>query len=92
MADPAAKPAAPGAGAPAAAAPAPGTDEATEASERAIERIKTRIQELEARTDVAPDIRDQGLAQLRAALGHLEAASASAAAAKRFQESSPALA
>jgi potassium efflux system protein len=84
--DPAAKPATPAAGT-AAAAPAPSTDEATEASDRAIERMKTRIQELEARTDVAPDIRDQAIAQLRNALGQLEAASASAAAAKRFQES-----
>ncbi len=62
--------------------------EAAAGPERAIERTKARIQELEARTDVAPDIRDQGLALLRAALGHLEAASASAAAAKRFQEAS----
>jgi len=70
--------------------PTPGSDEAAEAAgpDRAIERMKTRIQELEARTDVAPDIRDQALAQLRNALGHLEAASASAATAKRFQESS----
>src|SRR5688572_912970 len=68
-----------------------GGEESAEAAagpERAIERTKARIQELEARTDVAPDIRDQGLALLRAALGHLEAASASAAAAKRFQEAS----
>jgi potassium-dependent mechanosensitive channel len=50
--------------------------------------MKSRIQELEARTDVAPDIRDQAVALLRNALGHLEAASASAATAKRFQESS----
>ncbi|MDH4982560.1 mechanosensitive ion channel domain-containing protein [Hyphomicrobium sp. D-2] len=70
----------------AAAAPAT-TDEATEASDRAIERMKARIQELEARSDVAPDIRDQAIAQLRNALGQLEAASASAAASKRFQDS-----
>ena len=49
--------------------------------------MKSRIKEFEARTDVAPDIRDQALALLRTALGHLEAASASAATAKRFQES-----
>ncbi len=80
QADPAAKP----------AEPAPGGEEAAEAAgpDRSLERMKARIQELEARTDVAPDIRDQALAQLRTALGHLEAASASAATAKRFQESS----
>ncbi len=49
--------------------------------------MKTRIQELEARTDVAPDIRDQAIAQLRNALGQLEASAASVAAAKRFQDS-----
>ncbi len=49
--------------------------------------MKTRIQELEARTDIAPDIRDQALGLLRNALGQIEAANASAAAAKRFQES-----
>jgi potassium efflux system protein len=69
---------------------APAADDQTDANtagDRAIERMKTRIKELEARTDVAPDIRDQGIAQLRNALGQFEAASASAAAAKRFQES-----
>jgi len=87
-ADPAANPGAPAAGAPAAAAtPAPGADEPAEPGDRAIERMKGRIKELEARTDVAPDIRDQAIAQLRNALGQLEAASASAAAGKRFQES-----
>ena len=68
-------------------APAPGGDEAVEAADRAIERMKSRIKEFEARTDIAPDIRDQALALLRTALGHLEATSASAASAKRFQES-----
>jgi potassium efflux system protein len=57
------------------------------APERGIERAKTRIQELEARTDVAPAIRDQALTLLRTALGQLEAAAANAAAATRFQES-----
>ncbi|HEX2839850.1 mechanosensitive ion channel domain-containing protein [Hyphomicrobium sp.] len=55
--------------------------------ERSIERAKARIQELEARTDVAPAIRDQALNLLRTALGHLEAAAANTAAATRFQES-----
>lgn len=62
--------------------------EAAPAPERGIERTKTRIQELEARTDVAPAIRDEALNLLRTALGHHEAAAASAAAATRFQESS----
>ncbi len=75
--------------APTAATPAATSEEseATASAERAIERTKARIQELEARTDVAPAIRDQALALLRNALGHLEASSASAAAAVRFQES-----
>lgn len=80
-ADAAAKPAAP-------AASGEESAEAAAAPDRAIERTKTRIQELEARTDVPPDVRDQAIALLRNALGHLEAASASTAAAKRFQESS----
>ena len=62
--------------------------EAPAGPERAIERTRLRIQELEARTDVAPAIRDQALALLRSALGHYEAASASVAAATRFQEAS----
>src|SRR4029079_6305444 len=62
--------------------------EAPVGPERAIERTRSRLQELEARTDVAPDIRDQAIALLRSALGHLEAASASAATATRFQEAS----
>src|SRR5690606_17032444 len=68
----------------------PGEEKAEPAggAERAIERTKTRIQELEARTDIAPEIRDQAIALLRTALGHLEAASASAQSAKRFQEAS----
>jgi potassium efflux system protein len=81
--DPAAKASGPAPG----GAPAPGGDEPAEAADRSIERMKSRIKEFEARTDVAPDIRDQALALLRTALGHLEAASASAASAKRFQES-----
>lgn len=56
--------------------------------ERAIERVKSRIAELEARTDVAPAVREEALTLLRAALGHNEAAAASAAAAARFQEAS----
>lgn len=72
---------------PAAAPPPEAKDEATVSAERAIERAKARIAELEARTDVAPAIRDQALSLLRAALGHLEAAAASAASATRFQES-----
>lgn len=62
-------------------APAPGP-------ERAVERAKARIQELEARTDVAPAVREEALTLLRTALGHAEAAAASAATAARFQESS----
>lgn len=61
--------------------------EAAAAPDRFIERSKSRIQELEARTDVAPAIRDQALTLLRTALGHAEAAAASAATATRFQES-----
>lgn len=75
----------------AAKAPAAETQEAGEATsgpDRSIERAKTRIQELEARADVAPAIRDQALTLLRTALGHAEAAAASAAAATRFQEAS----
>lgn len=71
--------------------PAAAPDESAEQSagaDRSIERTKSRIKELEARTDVAPEIRDQALGMLRNALGHLEAASASGAAAKRFQEAS----
>ena len=40
-------------------APAPGGDEPAEAADRSIERMKSRINEFEARTDVAPDIRDR---------------------------------
>lgn len=93
-----AAPALPGAAAPAAPAadaapkageaPADGKDEAQPPTDRGLERIKARIAELEARTDVAPGIRDQALTLLRAALGHIEAAVASAAAATRFQEAS----
>jgi potassium efflux system protein len=78
-------------GSEAAAESAPAGEEQNEAAvgaERAIERTKARIKELEARSDVAPDIRDQAIAQLRTALGHLEAASASSQTAKRFQEAS----
>lgn len=71
-----------------AAAPADDASEQSTGVDRSIERTKSRIKELEARTDVAPEIRDQALGMLRAALGHLEASSASAAAAKRFQEAS----
>ncbi len=79
-------------GDPAQAAPAgqkPPADQAdaASASDRALERGKARIQELEARTDIAPAIRDQALMLLRTALGQLEAAAANAAAATRFQES-----
>jgi potassium efflux system protein len=84
---------APAAAAPAAnpAAPVENKDEAQEAASgpaRAIERAKARITELEARTDVAPAIRDQALALLRNALGQQQAAAANAEAAARFQESS----
>lgn len=61
--------------------------EATSGPERSIERAKARIQELEARTDVAPAIREEALTLLRTALGQSEAAVANAAAATRFQES-----
>lgn len=57
-------------------------------SDRAIERVKSRMSELEARTDVAPAVREAALTLLRAALGHNEAAAASAATAARFQDSS----
>ncbi len=93
---PAAEEVKPAAAQPGQAAPPPKNDNAAAAGEepteaatgtdRAIERTKSRIKELEARTDIAPDIRDQAIALLRTALGHLEAASASAASAKRFQE------
>ena len=56
-------------------------------ADRALERAKTRIQEIEARTDIAPGVRDEALALLRNALGQIEAANASTAAAARFQES-----
>lgn len=56
--------------------------------DRAIERVKARISELEARTDVAPAVREEALTLLRAALGHNEAAAASAATAARYQDSS----
>ncbi len=56
-------------------------------NDRAIERAKSRIQELEARTDVAPAIRDQALTFLRNALGQHQAAVASDDGATRFQES-----
>ncbi|HYD15042.1 MAG TPA: hypothetical protein VEA77_01445, partial [Hyphomicrobium sp.] len=84
QAAPAAAPAAP-AGQP--GAPAPESKDDSQGPDRAIERTKSRIQELEARTDVAPGIRDQGLSLLRSALGFHEAASASAESAKRFQDS-----
>ena len=63
------------------AGPASGAD-------RAIERVKSRIGELEARTDVAPAVREEALTLLRAALGHNEAAAAHATTAARFQEAS----
>lgn len=84
-------PAAPGAPAeqPAAdAAPKAEVTDAQTASERALERAKARIQELEARTDVAPAVRDEALRLLKTALGQIEAAAASTAAAQRFQEAS----
>lgn len=56
-------------------------------ADRAVERVKSRIAELEARTDVAPGVREEALTLLRAALGHSEAAGAHAATAARFQES-----
>jgi len=64
-------------------------DNAAEAAgpDRAIERAKARIQDVEARTDLAPAIRDQALTLLRNALGQLQAAQANAEAAVRFQES-----
>lgn len=55
--------------------------------ERAIERTKSRISELEARTDVAPAVREEALTLLRAALGHNEAAAAHVATAARYQDS-----
>jgi potassium efflux system protein len=69
------------------APPAEGAADAT-ASDRILERAKVRIRELEARTDVAPAIRDEALTLLRTALGQVEAAAASTAAATRFQEAS----
>lgn len=51
-----------------------------------MERAKSRIQELEGRSDVAQAVRDQALSLLRTALGHAEAAAASAATATRYQE------
>lgn len=70
------------------AAPKAEVTDAQTASERALERAKARIQELEARTDVAPAVRDEALRLLRTALGQIEAAAASTAAAQRFQEAS----
>ena len=85
---PAAAPAPPGAPPAADAAPKDQAIDAQTASERALERAKERIQELEARTDVAPAIREQALTLLRTAVGQIEAAAASAAAAQRYQEAS----
>ena len=67
--------------------PAEPQPDATSGVDRAVERAKSRIQELEARTDVAPAIRDQALSLLRSALGQHQAAAASAEAATRFQDS-----
>ncbi len=63
-----------------------GDGEPANSAERAVERAKSRIQELEGRSDVAPAVRDQALSLLRTALGHAEAAAASAATATRYQE------
>jgi len=54
--------------------------------DRAIERAKSRIQDLEARADVAPAIREQALTLLRNALGQWQAAQANEEAATRFQD------
>jgi potassium efflux system protein len=82
---PGTQPAQPGQPADAAPTQPESADPAT-AADRAVERMKARIQELEARTDIAPAIRDQALTLLRNAQGQLEAASSNAASAKRFQE------
>lgn len=84
---PAAPPAADAAGAPGAAPDGKqGDGEPANAAERAVERAKSRIQEFEGRSDVAPAVRDQALSLLRTALGHAEAAAVSAATAIRYQE------
>ncbi|WP_083567090.1 mechanosensitive ion channel domain-containing protein [Hyphomicrobium sp. CS1GBMeth3] len=67
---------------------APDAEAVASGPERAIERAKSRIQELEGRTDVAPAVREEALTLLRTALGHAEAAAASAVTATRFQQSS----
>ncbi|MGE0023999.1 MAG: hypothetical protein AB7S70_10260, partial [Hyphomicrobium sp.] len=77
---------APAQAAPAGADPQPKDDAAPVGLDRTIERAKARIQELEARADVAPAIREQALTLLRNALGQWQAAQASAEAATRFQE------
>lgn len=48
--------------------------------------IKSKIDEIETRKDVAPAVRDQSLALYRNALSQLEASEASSAAAAKFQE------
>ena len=48
--------------------------------------IKSKIDEIEARADIAPAVRDQSLALYRDALRQLEAAEASGTAASAFQE------
>ncbi len=48
--------------------------------------IKSKIEEISARKDIAPAVRDQSLALYRDALSHLEAAEGSSNAAAKFQE------
>jgi len=49
-------------------------------------RIKSKIDEIEARKDLAVALRDQALALYRKALSQLEAAAANSSAAARFQD------
>jgi potassium efflux system protein len=62
--------------------------DAPSAAERALARTKSKIEEIEGRSDIPPAIRDQALTLYRSALGQLEAAAASDAAATRFQAAS----
>lgn len=51
-----------------------------------VERIKAKIDEIEARKDIEPAVRDQALALYRKALAQIEAAEGNRKAAVRFQD------
>lgn len=67
-------------------APASETAAVSAAQPLAAPAIKSKIDEIESRKEIAPAIRDQALALYRNALSQLDAAEASAAAAAKFQE------